>query len=48
MIDDIWDKYDSDKNGSLDVNEARVFVMDLLENIKDLGIDEENKVKYDE
>ena len=28
MIDDIWDKYDTDGDGSIDKEEARVFVVD--------------------
>jgi hypothetical protein len=30
VIDSIWDKYDADNSGSLDQNEARSFVKDIL------------------
>jgi hypothetical protein len=30
VIDSIWDKYDADNSGSLDQDEAREFVQDIL------------------
>ena len=39
VIDNIWDKYDEDGNGSLDLDETRVFVQDIL---KDLGDEDGN------
>ena len=39
VIESIWDKYDDDGNGSLDIDEARHFVQDIL---KDLGDEEGN------
>ena len=39
VIDNIWDKYDDDGNGSLDIDEARNFVQDIL---KDLGDEDGN------
>ena len=39
VIDNIWEKYDADGNGSLDMDEARIFVQDIL---KDLGDEDGN------
>ena len=39
VIDNIWEKYDEDGNGTLDIDEARVSVQDIL---KDLGDDDGN------
>jgi Ca2+-binding EF-hand superfamily protein len=39
VIDNIWQRYDTDGNGSLDLDEARFFVKDIL---KGLGDDDEN------
>jgi Ca2+-binding EF-hand superfamily protein len=39
VIDNIWEKYDTDGNGTLDIDEARFFVKDIL---KDLGDDDGN------
>ena len=41
MIDDIWRKYDVDGNGTLDVEEARCFIREVLDqNITDEAFDE--------
>jgi Ca2+-binding EF-hand superfamily protein len=44
VIDSIWEKYDDDGNGSLDIDEARHFVKDIL---KDLGDEEGNVFEED-
>lgn len=36
VIDSIWDKYDTDNSGSLDMDQSRTFVQDIL---KDVGGD---------
>ena len=30
VIDNIWEKYDADNSGSLDMDESRLFVQDIL------------------
>ena len=44
VIDNIWEKYDTDGNGSLDIDEARHFVKDIL---KDLGDEDGNVFSED-
>ena len=36
VIDNIWEKYDTDNSGSLDMDQSRTFVKDIL---KDVGGD---------
>lgn len=33
-VDQIWDKYDLDRNGTLDITEARLFIKDTLGALK--------------
>lgn len=40
VIDEIWVKYDEDNSGSLDIDEARLFVKDILSDLGGSGDNE--------
>ena len=35
IVDEIWDKYDTDKNGTLEPNEAKEFILTVLRSTGD-------------
>lgn len=46
VIDEIWVKYDADNSGSLDIDEAREFVKDILGGLGGTGENEFSEPVY--
>ena len=48
MVDQFWEKYDKNKNGKLEIKEAKSFLKELFEDNADKLNDKELKIIFNE